>query len=119
MLPLLPLAWVTGLKALWTKSRAIILIGLLCTTHFVAFTKGMSWEAAKHLVSPQAANKQTKKAVVQAQVDTRKLSDLEAKNDKLLKELDELNARSVCVPTDDELRILREIQAGTATTSPK
>lgn len=104
-------------KGLWTQSKWVIIIGLLGFTHFTAWNAGVKSELRKQADQANKAVVQERKrgveAVKRASTDVARIKELEAKNDELTKRLDAIPDRALCPMSDDELRILTEIQEGT------
>lgn len=113
----LPLAVLPVLKGLWSQSKWVIIIGFLGFTHFTAWNAGVKSELRKQAdLSNKAVVEERKKgvaAVKRAASDVKRIEELERTNAELTKKLDEIPDRALCPMSDDELRILTEIQEGT------
>lgn len=105
----LPLA-----KNLWLQSKWIVVISLLCFTHYVAYNAGqkniLRENAKEQSKLVLQARKEGAEAVKRASEATARLKDLEKKNDELTKELDAIPDRVLCPVSPDELRILQDIK---------
>lgn len=99
-----------AVRTFLVQSKWVLLVAILVGSHYFAYTKGR-----EHFLKEQAKttvrelDDKATKAVAKAATDTKKLSDLRNENEKLLAEIDKLNTRTICIPTDDELRILERI----------
>lgn len=108
MIPL-PIA-MQGIRTFFSQSKIILIAAVLCGSHYFAYMKGR-----EHFLKEQARvtvnelDSKAAKAVAKAADDSKQLSELRNKNEKLLEQIDKLNTRTICIPTDDELRILEGV----------
>jgi uncharacterized protein YhaN len=107
----------TVLKGLWSQSKWVIIIGFLVFTHFTAWNAGAKSELRKQAEQSNKAVVQERAkgvaAVARASSDVKRIQELERTNAELTKKLDEIPDRALCPMSDDELRVLTEIQEGT------
>lgn len=108
---------ISALKGLWTQSKWVVIIGCLVFTHFTAWNAGAKYELRKQASNSNKAVVEEREkgvaAVARAASDVKRIEELEKTNAELTRKLDEIPDRVLCPMSDDELRILTEIQEGT------
>lgn len=103
---------------LWAQYKLYAMLAILLITAVWSFQAGKDScqeRAIKALETElKAQEARAAKAIQKAASDSRRLTEAKGDTDELLKQLEKASASGTCIPSFDELRLLREIAQKTA-----